>query len=88
MTCDPAESAEMSRFWTLEQDCSVGMEEAPDDTNYYKKFTRTCPDSTTNNPNAGTKGQINSEWIYEIINFPKNDLKNLKDFCPLYYKNS
>ena len=54
MTCDPAESAEMSRFWTLEQDCSVGMEEAPDDTNYYKKFTRTCPDSTTNNPTAGT----------------------------------
>ena len=54
MTCDPAESAEMSRFWTLEQDCSVGMEEAPDDTNYYKKFTRTCPDSTTNNPIAGT----------------------------------
>jgi hypothetical protein len=55
MTCDPAESAEMSRFWNLEQDCSVGMEEAPDDTNYYKKFTRTCPDSTTNNPNAGTR---------------------------------
>ena len=54
MTCDPAESAEMSRFWTLEQDCAVGIEEAPDDTNYYKKFTRTCPDSTTNNPNAGT----------------------------------
>ena len=28
------------------------------------------------------KGQFNSEWIYEIINFPKNDPKNLKDFCP------
>ena len=55
MKCDPAESAEMSRFWTLEKDCSVGMEEAPDNTNYYKKFTRTCPDSTTNNPIAGTK---------------------------------
>ena len=53
MTCDPAESAEMSRFWTFEQDCSVGMEEAPDDTNYYKKFTRSCPDSTTNTPIAG-----------------------------------
>ena len=23
-----------------------------------------------------TKGQIKSEWIYEIINFPKNDTKN------------
>ena len=31
---------------------------------------------------GGTKGQIKSEWIYEIINFPKNDPKNLKDFCP------
>ena len=34
------------------------------------------------------KGQIKSEWIYEIINFPKNEPKNLKDFCPMYYKNS
>ena len=28
------------------------------------------------------KGQINSEWIYEIINFPKNEPKNLKGFLP------
>ena len=35
-----------------------------------------------------TKGQIKSELIYEIINFPKNDPKNLKDFCPMYCKNS
>ena len=34
------------------------------------------------------KGQIKSEWIYEIIDFPKNDPKNLKDFCPMNYKNS
>ena len=34
------------------------------------------------------KGQIKSGWIYEIINFPKNKPKNLKDFCPMYYKNS
>ena len=34
------------------------------------------------------KGQIKSEWIYEIINFPNNDPKYLKDFCPMYYKNS
>ena len=32
------------------------------------------------------KGQIKSEWIYEIINFPRNDPKKLKDFCPMYYK--
>ena len=35
-----------------------------------------------------TKAQIKSEWVYEIINFPKNELKNLKDFCLMYYKNS
>jgi hypothetical protein len=29
------------------------------------------------------KGHIKSEWIYEIINFPKNDSKNSKDFCPI-----
>ena len=34
------------------------------------------------------KGWINSVWIYEIINFPKNDSKSLKDFCPMYDKNS
>ena len=28
------------------------------------------------------KGQLKSERIYEIINFPKNDPKNFKDFCP------
>ena len=34
------------------------------------------------------KGQIKSEWIYEIINFPKNDQKDFKDFYPMYCKNS
>ena len=29
-----------------------------------------------------TKGQIKSEWIYEVIDFPNQQLKNLKDFCP------
>ena len=28
------------------------------------------------------KGQIKSEWIYEGIDFPNLQLKNLKDFCP------
>ena len=28
------------------------------------------------------KGQIMSEWIYEFIDFPSYQLKNLKDFCP------
>ena len=28
------------------------------------------------------KGEIKSEWIYEVINFPKYDLKILKDSCP------
>ena len=29
-----------------------------------------------------TKGQIKSEWIYEVIEFPNYQLKNLKDFWP------
>ena len=33
--------------------------------------------------NVTSKGQIKSEWIYVIINFPKNEPKNLKDFCPV-----
>ena len=28
------------------------------------------------------KGQLNSEWIYEVILSPKTPTKNLKDFCP------
>ena len=28
------------------------------------------------------KGQVKSEWIYEIVHFPNYQLKNLKDFCP------
>ena len=28
------------------------------------------------------KGQLNSEWIYEIIVSPKMPTKNFKDFCP------
>ena len=34
------------------------------------------------------KGQIKSEWIYEIINFPKIDPKDLNDFCLMDCKNS
>ena len=32
--------------------------------------------------NAGGKGQLNSEWIYEVIVCPKMPTKNYKDFCP------
>ena len=28
------------------------------------------------------KGQLNSEWIYEVIVSPKMQTKNDKDFCP------
>ena len=28
------------------------------------------------------KGQLNSEWIYEVIVSPKMPTKNWKDFCP------
>ena len=29
-----------------------------------------------------TKGQLNSEWIYEVIVSPKIQTKNYKNFCP------
>ena len=28
------------------------------------------------------KGQLNSEWIHEVIVSPKKSTKNYKDFCP------
>ena len=28
------------------------------------------------------KGQLNSEWIYEVIISPKIPTKNYRDFCP------
>ena len=31
---------------------------------------------------VGTKGQLNSEWIYEVIVCPKTPTKNYRDFCP------
>ena len=31
---------------------------------------------------ASGKGQLNSEWIYEVIFSPKMPTKNFKDFCP------
>ena len=29
-----------------------------------------------------TKGQLNLEWIYEVIVSPKMPTKNFPDFCP------
>ena len=29
-----------------------------------------------------SKGQLNSEWIYDVIVSPKMPTKNFKDFCP------
>ena len=31
---------------------------------------------------GSTKGQLNSEWIYEVIVSPQMTTKNYKDFCP------
>jgi hypothetical protein len=28
------------------------------------------------------KGQLNSEWIYEVIVSPKMPTKNFKEYCP------
>ena len=30
-------------------------------------------------------GQLNSEWIYEVIVSPKMQTKNYKDFCPIIW---
>ena len=29
-----------------------------------------------------TKGQLYSEWIYDVVVSPKMPTKNFKDFCP------
>ena len=52
------------------------------------RWSKKSKNMSTQLLNDPYKGQIKSEWIYEIINFPKKDPKNLKDFCPMYYKNS
>ena len=33
-------------------------------------------------PQTLAKGQLNSEWIYEVIVSPKMQTKNFMDFCP------
>ena len=45
----------------------------------YLKFYWDCK---SNKSIACTKGQIMSECIYEIIDFPKYNRKNLINFCP------
>ena len=54
----------------------------------YSTRSRECSSQKLEISRWNLRGQIKSEWIYEIINFPKIDPKNLKDFCPMYYKNS
>ena len=39
VTCDPLESSEMSKTWTLEEECATNLEHSPDLTKYYKTFT-------------------------------------------------
>ena len=31
---------------------------------------------------AINKGQVISEWNFDVLNFPKNQQKNLMNFCP------
>ena len=37
---------------------------------------------STNRLKSPTKGQLNLEWIYEVIVSPKMPTKNFPDFCP------
>ena len=53
----------------------------------HRKFFAFCSISFIENAkftniHCGTKGQLKSECIYEIINSPKYCLKDLIDFCP------
>ena len=47
---------------------------------YYVFSNCNCCTPTTFN--YCTKGQLNSEWIYEVIVSPKMSTKKFKDFCP------
>ena len=31
---------------------------------------------------SASKGQLISEWLFDVLNFPKNQYKNLMNFCP------
>ena len=44
----------------------------------YHVMTKTSP----NLFKIGTKGQLISEWLFGVFNFPKNQHKNLTNFCP------
>ena len=47
------------------------------------KRVRTTTFSTSPQPTTTTTtGQLNSDWIYEVIVSPKMQTKNYKDFCP------
>ena len=36
--------------------------------------------------NTFGKGQLISEWLYDVFNFPKKQCKNLMNFCPRIWK--
>ena len=48
---------------------------------FFKKISGTILGTTYETILGTTKGQLNSEWIYEVIISPKMPTKNLKDFC-------
>ena len=47
----------------------------------YLSPTYSRPGRTFSNE-VGPKDQLNSEWIYEVIAYPKIATKNYRDFCP------
>ena len=34
---------------------------------------------------VSSKGQLISEWLFDVLNFPKNQRKNLMNFCPGHF---
>ena len=61
VTCDPSESSEVSKTFTLEKGCATDLEFSPDLTKYYRTFTSPCSNNdasneTGNNNNAAGNG--------------------------------
>ena len=50
--------------------------------NFLSQFWLPCSSAKFVSNYVVHKGQLNSEWIYEVIISPKMPTKNLKDFCP------
>ena len=47
-----------------------------------KSSSSSSSESDSEETEPTTKGQLISEWLFDFLNFPKNQRKNLMNFCP------